>query len=101
MSRTFEIRELFFQGGPFWISGACGDTASALHAMMLLQVHQAKALKDLHEGEDPEVLKENFAESFAQQFLVIKHILPRWTAAAPTRPPAECLSLLIVEGTCL
>ncbi len=29
---------------------ACGEAASALHAMVLLQVHQAKALKDLHEG---------------------------------------------------
>ncbi len=29
---------------------ACGEPASALHAMALLQVHQAKALKDLHEG---------------------------------------------------
>ncbi len=30
-----------------------------LHAMALLQVHQAKALRDLHEGgHDPEVLKE-------------------------------------------
>ena len=38
---------------------ACGEAASALHAMALLQVHQAKALKDLHEGgHDPEVLKE-------------------------------------------
>ncbi len=29
---------------------ACGEAASALHAMALLQVHQAKALKDLQEG---------------------------------------------------
>ncbi len=29
---------------------ACGEAASALHAMALLQVHQAKALKDLHKG---------------------------------------------------
>ncbi len=29
---------------------ACGEAASALHAMTLLQVHQAKALRDLHEG---------------------------------------------------
>ncbi len=29
---------------------ACGEAASALHAMALLQVHQVKALKDLHEG---------------------------------------------------
>ncbi len=28
----------------------CGEAASALHAMALLQVHQAKALRDLHEG---------------------------------------------------
>ncbi len=37
----------------------CGEAASTLHAMALLQFHQAKALKDLHEGgHDPEVLKE-------------------------------------------
>ncbi len=29
---------------------ACGEAASTLHARALLQVHQAKALKDLHEG---------------------------------------------------
>ncbi len=29
---------------------ACGEAASALHAMALLQVHQAKARRDLHEG---------------------------------------------------
>ncbi len=38
---------------------ACGEAASALHALALLQVHQAKALRDLHEGgHDPEVLSE-------------------------------------------
>ncbi len=38
---------------------ACGEAASALHAMALLQVHQAKSLRDLHEGgHDPEVLSE-------------------------------------------
>ncbi len=38
---------------------ACGEAASALHAMALLQVHQAKALRDLHEGDhDPGVLTE-------------------------------------------
>ncbi len=38
---------------------ACGEAASALHAMVLLQVHQAKALRDLHEGgHDPGVLSE-------------------------------------------
>ncbi len=38
---------------------ACGEAASALHAMALLQVHQAKALRDLHEGGyDPGVLSE-------------------------------------------
>ncbi len=35
---------------------ACGEAASALHAMALLQVHQAKALRDLHEGgHDPQI----------------------------------------------
>ncbi|KAL0179570.1 hypothetical protein M9458_025012, partial [Cirrhinus mrigala] len=38
---------------------ACGEAGSALHAMALLQVNQAQALKDLYEsGHDPEVLKE-------------------------------------------
>ncbi len=39
--------------------GASGQAGSALHAMALLQVHQAKALKQLHEGgADPGVLQE-------------------------------------------
>ncbi|KAI2645082.1 ORF V: Enzymatic polyprotein [Labeo rohita] len=38
---------------------ACGEATSALHAMALLQVHQAKALKELHEGSsDPGVMQE-------------------------------------------
>ncbi len=38
---------------------AAGQAASALHAMALLQVHQDKALKQLHEGgADPGVLQE-------------------------------------------
>ncbi len=134
----------------------CGEAASALHAMALLQVHQAKALRDLHEGgHDPEVLSElrtatdlalratkftarsrgramstmvvqechlwlcladmeeadkarflnapvsqtglfgDAVENFAQQFSAaqkqteaIRHILPRRTADASTRPAA-------------
>ncbi len=39
--------------------GAAGQAASALHAMALLKVHQAKTLKQLHEGDaDPGVLQE-------------------------------------------
>ncbi len=30
---------------------AVGQAASALHAMAILKVHQAKALKDMHEGD--------------------------------------------------
>ncbi|KAI2659532.1 ORF V: Enzymatic polyprotein [Labeo rohita] len=38
---------------------ASGQAASALHAMVILQVYQAKVLKDLHEGvPDPELLHE-------------------------------------------
>ncbi len=38
---------------------ACGEAAYTLHAVALLQFHQAMALKDLHEGgHNPEVLKE-------------------------------------------
>ncbi len=38
---------------------AAGQAASALHAMAILQVHQAKALKQVHEGStDPELMQE-------------------------------------------
>ncbi len=38
------------------LTGRAYQAASALHAMALLQVHQAKALRDLHEGgHDPQV----------------------------------------------
>ncbi len=38
---------------------AAGQAASALHAMAILQVHQAKALKQVHEGStDPGLMKE-------------------------------------------
>ncbi len=38
---------------------ACGEAASALHALALLQVHQARFTRDLHEGgHDREVLSE-------------------------------------------
>ncbi|KAL0199601.1 hypothetical protein M9458_002788, partial [Cirrhinus mrigala] len=39
--------------------GAAGQAASSLHAMAILQVYQAKALKQLHEGSsDSEVMQE-------------------------------------------
>ncbi len=38
---------------------AAGQAASALHAMAILQVHQAKALKEMHEGSyDPGLMQE-------------------------------------------
>ncbi len=38
---------------------ACGEATSDLHAMALLQVYQAKALKELHEGSfNPGVMQE-------------------------------------------
>ncbi len=38
---------------------AVGQAASALHAMAILQVHQAKALKQMHEGSsDPRLMQE-------------------------------------------
>ncbi|KAL0146880.1 hypothetical protein M9458_057819 [Cirrhinus mrigala] len=41
------------------VYAASGEAASALHAMAILQVYQAKVLKDLHEGvPDPELLQE-------------------------------------------
>ncbi len=46
---------------------AVGQAASALHAMAILQVHQAKALKQLHEGStDPGLMQElRMATDFA------------------------------------
>ncbi len=47
----FPSRACRYSSGPTGSAyRACGEAASALHAMVLLQVHQAKALKDLHEG---------------------------------------------------
>ncbi len=41
------------------VYGAAGQAASALHAMALLKVYQAKALKELHEGSsDPGLMQE-------------------------------------------
>ncbi len=41
------------------IDSAAGQAASALHAMDILQVHQAKALKQVHEGStDPGLMQE-------------------------------------------
>ncbi len=59
-NRTSTLRACRYSSG---LSGdayvACGEAASALHATALLQVLQAKALRDLHEGgHDLEVLKE-------------------------------------------
>ncbi len=40
-------------------NSAAGQAASALHAMAVLQVHQAKALKQMHEGcTDPRLMQE-------------------------------------------
>ncbi len=48
---------------------AAGQAASALHAMAILQVHQAKALKQVHEGStDPGLMQElRTATDFALQ----------------------------------
>ncbi|KAI2653984.1 Phosphatidylinositol 4-kinase pik1 [Labeo rohita] len=48
---------------------SAGQAASALHAMAILQVHQAKALKELHQGgPDPRLMQElRTATDFALQ----------------------------------
>ncbi len=94
---------------------AAGQAASALHAMAILQVHQAKALKQVHEGStDPGLMQElrtvhfldapisqgglfgDTVEGFAQQFSAvqqqteaIQHILPRRNAPSSAAPGAR------------
>ncbi len=53
------VRMLYSSGPTGSAYRACGEAASPLRAMALLQVHQAKAMKDLHEsGHDLAVLHE-------------------------------------------
>ncbi len=63
----------------------CGQAASALHAMAILQVHQAKALKQMHEGSSDWAVQRH-VEGFAQQFSVVE--ADRGDPAHPA--PARC-----------
>ncbi len=59
--------------------GAAGQAASTLHAMALLQVYQAKALKELHEGSsDPGLMQElRTATDLALQVTKVRR-WPHW-----------------------
>ncbi len=79
---------------------AAGQAASALHAMAILHVYQAKALKQVHKGStDPGLMplpgravwrhRKDFAQQFSmvqQQTKAIQHILPRRDAPTTTAP---------------
>ncbi len=68
--------------------GAAGQAASALHAMALLQIHQAKALKQLHEGgADPGVL---------QQLRTATN-LALWATEVTARALGQTMSTLVVH----
>ncbi len=68
--------------------GAAGQATSALHAMALLQVHQAKALKQLHEGgADPGVLQE----------LRTATDLALWVTKVTARALGQTMSTLVVQ----
>ncbi len=58
---------------------AAGQAASALHAMAILQVHQAKALKQVHEGStDPGLMQElRTATDFALRATKVTARVPR------------------------
>ncbi len=67
---------------------AAGQAASALHAMALLQVHQAKALKQLHEaGADPAGLQE----------LRTATDLALWATKVTARALGQTMSTLVVQ----
>ncbi len=67
---------------------AAGQAASALHAMALLQVHRAKALKQLYEsGAGPGVLQE----------LRTATDLALWAAKVTARALGQTMSTLVVQ----
>ncbi len=75
---------------------ACGEAASALHAMALLQVHQAKALRDLHEGgHDLAVLHELRAATDLAHFWM----RPSPRLVCSDRPEGRVLSCLDPPAT--
>ncbi len=68
---------------------AAGQAASALHAIALLQVHQAKALKQLHKGgADPGVL---------QELRTVMDLALR-AAKITARALGQTMSTLVVQG---
>ncbi len=66
---------------------ACGEAASALHAMALLQVHQAKALRDLHWVVMVHKLFRNF---------VLRRTSPLQICVSPSEP--TCTDLVQSQG---
>ncbi|XDV48500.1 hypothetical protein PO909_017905 [Leuciscus waleckii] len=90
---------------------AAGQAAASLHAMAILQVYQARMVRDMHEGRTNQGLFDELCtahsmgqaglfggavEDFAQQLLTarkqteaIKHIRPQQPAAASTQPSAQ------------
>ncbi len=67
---------------------ACGEAASALHAMALLQVHQAKGLSDLYEGgHDLAVLLELRAATD----------LALWATKVTAQSLGRAMSMLVVQ----
>ncbi len=90
--------------------GAAGQAASALHAMALLQVHQAKALKQLHEGgADPGVLQElrtatDLRRSSPPHRSRRRHFVTSCPGGLLLSPPhrrLQPLRLLVAEGALL
>ncbi len=67
---------------------AAGQAASALHAMAILQVHQAKALKQVHEGStDPGLMQElRTASDFAL-----------WATKVMARSLGKAMSTMVVQ----
>ncbi|KAI2650661.1 Uroporphyrinogen decarboxylase [Labeo rohita] len=62
---------------------ACGEAASALHAMALLQVHQAKALQELHEGSSDPGLCRNCGQQRTSPYGRRKLLHVPWVGRCP------------------
>lgn len=62
---------------------AAGQDTSALHAMTILQVHQAKALKEMHEGSTNPRLMQQFETPLS----CARRLLSYWQRMPV--PPAE------------
>ncbi len=79
---------------------AAGQAASALHAMAFLQVHQAKALKQVHEGStDPGLMQQlrTATESGAPRVAARPQVVQDVNEAALTRATRRCWNLLFLR----